>query len=104
MSVDRNSQDNARTRRALQRLLAAGVLHEHVTREEPAGLSNGVNLVFTLAHVPLEGSEEVYLNGVLQDNFDYTLVGQTLTLGGLTVLLAPIALDEIRVSYLKQPS
>jgi hypothetical protein len=70
-----------------------------VTRETPSGSVNGSNTAFTLANTPTAGSEEVYLNGLLQEpgaGADYTISG-----GTITYLTAPIANDKIRVSYRK---
>ena len=68
-----------------------------VTRETPAGSVNGVNTVFTLASIPVVGSEEVFLNGLLQEpgaGNDYTISGAT-----ITYLAAPVATDRLRVNY-----
>lgn len=70
-----------------------------VTRETPSGSINGSNVTFTLANTPISGTEEVYLNGILQDpggSNDYTISGAT-----LTYLTAPVSGDKIRVSYQK---
>lgn len=72
---------------------------KHVTRETPTGLLNGTNTSYVLAFTPVTGSEEVYLNGILQEpgsGNDYTISGAT-----ITYLAAPLAADRIRVSYLK---
>ena len=68
-----------------------------VTRETPAGTLNGTNTVFTLAATPTVGSEEVFLNGLLQEpgaGNDYTISGAT-----ITYLTAPVSTDRIRVNY-----
>lgn len=70
-----------------------------VTRETPSGSVNGSNTAFTLANTPTSGTEEVYLNGILQEpgaGNDYTISG-----GTITYLTAPLTGDKIRVSYLK---
>ena len=70
-----------------------------VTRETPSGSINGSNTAFTLANTPIAGTEEVYLNGILQDpgaGADYTISGNA-----ITYLTAPISGDKIRVSYQK---
>lgn len=68
-----------------------------VTRETPSGAINGSNTSFTLANTPTVGTETVYLNGLEQNvTTDYTISGST-----ITYLVAPIAGDIIRVSYLK---
>jgi hypothetical protein len=68
-----------------------------ITRETPAGTLNGTNTIFTLASTPIVGTEEVYLNGLLQEpgaGNDYTISGAT-----ITYLAAPAATDRLRVSY-----
>jgi hypothetical protein len=78
--------------------VATAFLSNHtVTRETPSGTINGSNTTFTLANTPLSGTEEVYLNGILQDagaGNDYTISGVT-----ITMLAAPITGDKIRVGY-----
>jgi hypothetical protein len=52
-------------------------------RETPAGSINGANATFTLAATPVVGSEQVFLNGVLQNEGagnDYTISGATITM------------------------
>lgn len=73
-----------------------------VTRETPSGTVNGSNVTFTLAFTPVSGTEQVFLNGILQEpgaGNDYTISGAT-----ITYLTAPIGggtPDKIRVSYIK---
>jgi hypothetical protein len=70
-----------------------------VIRETPTGAINGINTTFTLANTPIAGSEQVYLNGILQEpgaGNDYTIAGAT-----ITYLTAPPTNDRLRVSYLK---
>jgi hypothetical protein len=70
-----------------------------VTRETPTGLVNGANTTFTLAATPTAGTEEVFLNGILQEpgaGNDYTISGAT-----ITYLTAPATGDRIRVNYRK---
>jgi hypothetical protein len=53
-----------------------------VTREVPSGSVNGSNAVFTLANTPVAGTEQVFLNGLLQQEGagnDYTISGDTIT-------------------------
>lgn len=48
--------------------------------EAPAGLVNGGNRVYTLAQMPVDGSEQVYRNGVrMRRGLDYTIAGATMT-------------------------
>lgn len=70
-----------------------------IKREVPVGLINGVNVLFTLAFDPVPGTEEVFVNGVLQDEgatADYTINGKEITLA--TVLEGT---DKVRVSYFR---
>jgi hypothetical protein len=70
-----------------------------VKRETPTGSVNGSNAVFVLANTPKTGMEEVYVNGILQDEGsgnDYTISGAT-----ITFTYNPSTGDKIRVSYLK---
>jgi len=70
-----------------------------ITRETPSGAVNGSNTTFTLANTPVGGTEQVYLNGILQEpgsGNDYTISGAT-----ITYLTAPITGDRIRVTYMK---
>ena len=68
-----------------------------VTREVPSGSVNGSNVTFTLANTPVSGTEQVYLNGLLQDpgaGNSYTISGAV-----ITFLSAPLTGDEIHVTY-----
>lgn len=72
-----------------------------VTRETPSGTINGSNATFTLANTPTSGSEEVFVNGVLQElgsGKDYTISGGTITFESGAV---PETGDVLRVSYRK---
>jgi hypothetical protein len=65
------------------------------TREVPSGLINGANPTFTLAHTPLVGSEEVFLNGILRKpSVDYTISGLT-----ITMIAIPETGDYVQVNY-----
>lgn len=70
-----------------------------VVRETPSGSVNGSNTTFTLANTPTTGTEQVFLNGILQEpgaGNDYTISGTT-----ITYLAAPVTGDKIRVTYMK---
>src|SRR4029077_7840552 len=70
-----------------------------VTRETPTGTMNGANATFALANIPTAGTEEVFLNGLLQEpgaGNDYTISG-----GTITMLSAPQSTDRLRVNYRK---
>jgi hypothetical protein len=78
----------------------AGLLGSNfVNNETPTGLLNGSNVTYTLANTPVAGSEQVFINGVLQllgAGNDYTISGLT-----ITMVVAPLSTDVIRVSYRK---
>lgn len=70
-----------------------------ITREAPGGAINSANTAYTLANTPVAGSEEVYLNGVLQQSGggnDYTISGLD-----ITYLAAPDTGSIILVTYRK---
>jgi hypothetical protein len=70
-----------------------------VTRETPTGAVNGTNTSFVLANTPVTGSEQVFLNGILQEpgsGNDYTISVAT-----ITYLTAPVTGDKVRVNYIK---
>jgi len=70
---------------------------DFIFRENPTGLVNSVNMVFTLANTPISNTEQIYLNGSLQTFIsDYTITG-----GSVTMTLPPITGDILRVNYLK---
>lgn len=72
-----------------------------VTREVPSGLVNGSNATFTLANTPTAGTEEVYVNGILQNvgaGNDYTISTNTITF--LTGAI-PQSGDVVLVNYRK---
>jgi hypothetical protein len=57
-------------------------LQGYIDREIPTGNINGENNTYNLSRIPLEGTEHVYLNGLLQEkgiDADYTLTDTTLT-------------------------
>lgn len=70
-----------------------------IKRETPVGPVDGTNTAFTLANTPKAGTEDVYVNGVLQEGGagnDYTISGAALT------MLFPLTPgDKLRVSYFK---
>lgn len=68
-----------------------------VTREVPSGSVNGSNTSFTLANMPISGSEQVFVNGLLQhegSGNDYTISGDT-----ISFVSAPEVGWKIHVSY-----
>ena len=73
----------------------------YVVREAPTGTINGVNTTFTLAATPVANTEEVYVNGILQNSGvgnDYTISGATITFLSGAI---PQTGDIVRVTYLK---
>jgi hypothetical protein len=67
-----------------------------IIREVPSGTKDGVNDEFVLDFSPEPGTEQVYLNGLLQNiTTDYTINGTT-----ITFVVPPIATDTILVTYL----
>jgi hypothetical protein len=77
--------------------LGASSIWNNVVRETPSGSVNGTNTTFTLANTPVSGSEQVFLNGLLQEpgsGNDYTISGAT-----ITYLAAPLTGDRLRVTY-----
>jgi phage-related tail fiber protein len=75
------------------------IASNRVTREIPAGVKNGTNVTFSLANTPTAGTEELFLNGILQESGsgnDYTISG-----GTITMAVAPASDDKIVVSYFK---
>lgn len=72
-----------------------------VTREVPTGAINGTNRAYTLANTPVAGSEEVYVNGVLQNSGagnDYVISTNTIT---FEIPATPQTGDVILVNYRK---
>lgn len=70
-----------------------------IKRETPSGFVDGANAAFTLANTPKVNTEDVFVNGVLQEGGagnDYTISGAT-----ITMLFALQPGDKLRVSYFK---
>jgi archaellum component FlaC len=61
----------------------SSLLYTIVDREAPIGLVNGKNYVFELLNQPIESSESVFLNGVLQESggehANYNIIGNIIT-------------------------
>lgn len=52
----------------------------HVFNETPGGAIDGSNVTFTIAHTPVAGTLQLFLNGVLlSEGNDYSLSGSTIT-------------------------
>ena len=84
---------------AYYRIPGTAPLASFVDTEVPAGAINGSNLSFTLALAPNPAlSLKLYKNGVLlNQNYDYTLSGNTITFGGPSV--APQSGDALVAAY-----
>ncbi len=70
-----------------------------VKRENPNGIINGVNTEFYLAHLPVEGSEEIFVNGLLMGcgaAYDYTIFMNHITFNAGSV---PKTGWSLRVNY-----
>lgn len=69
-----------------------------IVREIPSGVIDGVNATFTLANAPVANSEQIYLNGLLQDTrgIDYSISGVI-----VTFLVPPVSGDRVLVTYQK---
>jgi hypothetical protein len=66
-------------------------------REVPIGNTNGINKIYSIKSTPSQGTEHVYLNGILQEKnltSDYTLNENI-----LTFLDAPLENSIIQVTY-----
>jgi hypothetical protein len=75
------------------------LVSEYIVRETPTGDVDGMNDTFMLANTPEVGTEQVYVNGLLQDvgaTEDYTIVTDTITFND-----PPEIGDKIRVTYVK---
>ena len=71
----------------------------HVFNETPTGLINSSNLVYTIAASSLTDTEQVYLNGILQQPgaVDYTRTNATT----FTFATAPVTGSVVKISYMK---
>lgn len=66
-----------------------------IDREKISGAVDGVNKIFTLKYLPSLNSEHLFLNGLLQDEFDdYVISGKT-----ITFLVTPPRNSKVRCSY-----
>lgn len=69
-----------------------------VCGETPVGLINGVNRVYTVSATYVDGTLEVYLNGLRQrETADYDELGGTT----FQFVIAPFSTDSISVDYVK---
>jgi len=64
-------------------------------KELPSGSLDGRNTIFTLQYTPVDGSEHIYLNGVLQENGgDYNISSSV-----ITFIDAPLSTMKLRCTY-----
>lgn len=73
---------------------------DFVANDVPTGLVNGINTVFVLNNVPVDGTVELTLNGIDQEpggSNDYVIVGAIITFNK-----APRAGSIILAHYVKQ--
>jgi hypothetical protein len=64
-------------------------------KELPSGSLNGSNTIFTLQHAPVDGSEHIYLNGVLQESGgDYNISSSV-----ISFIDAPSSTMKLRCTY-----
>jgi len=69
----------------------------NIDKETPDGVVDGINKEFLLSHIPIIGSDHIYLNGLLQDSGideDYIIVNNLITFN-----VAPYPGMKIRCSY-----
>jgi len=69
-----------------------------ITNEIPSGLINSLNVTYTLANTPVNGTVTVYLNGMYQaqgSGLDYTISG-----GTITFVKAPRTNSDLYVNYI----
>lgn len=69
-----------------------------VVAEQPSGVQDGANAVFTLGHTPLAGSTALYRNGLRE----LSGIGYTVTGSSITFTTAPLSSDSIAVDYLME--
>lgn len=69
--------------------------HQFVDKEEPVGFVNGINRTFLLTNTPINNSEHIYINGLLQEvNYDYVIDDNEITFDE-----PPLSGMRIRCSY-----
>ncbi len=77
---------------------AAASSGTQVYNESPTGTVDGLNATFTLAHPPVAGSLQLYLNGrYLVPTVDYTIAAAVLTMDDGSI---PYGLDVLIATYL----
>ena len=66
----------------------------NIDKEIPQGTVDGINKIFITNYTPIPNSEHVFLNGLLQDNDDYLISGNT-----ISFVEAPYPNSKIKCSY-----
>ena len=90
-----NSSDNRLHLRTATKEQVIGGENTSVYGEEPAGLVDGNNAIFTVLHAIVSGTEAVYMNGMrLTRDIDYSVSDNT-----VTFVSAPLSAYLIRVDY-----
>jgi hypothetical protein len=75
---------------------------QYRSQEVPSGTINGTNDEFELASIPVEDTEEVYVDGLLQRrgaDYDYTISGELIT---FTAGSKPLTGETVFVNYWAQ--
>ncbi len=73
----------------------------HVENETPSGNIDGINTLFTIEHASIEGSLQIYLNGLRLRpgvGFDYTMPNNQ----SFIMEYAPLPGDELWVDYFRK--
>ena len=75
-----------------------------ITGEQMGGVVNQVNLVFTIAYKPVEGTVQVFLNGMMMsiENGDYEISGKTITFTSLKDGVPQAPVGFLMANYIKQ--
>lgn len=76
-------------------------ISNYIVRETPSGSVNGSNATFTLVNTPVGNTEQVFVNGVLQNpgaGNDYTISTTTITFLAGAI---PQTNDIVRVTYIR---
>jgi hypothetical protein len=91
-----NSDTKLATQKATKTYMDAHAGGGTAVRDEtPSGSLNSINQLFTLAHTPLSGTLDIFINGVRQRvTTDYTISGTT-----VTIIVPPRSYDSIAADY-----
>lgn len=81
---------------AISAAAGSDITAHFANQETPSGTINGSTVAFGLAHTQVTGTEQVFLDGILQraGGVDYTATAATITFG-----TAPAGTDNLLVSY-----